>query len=224
MCTAYIEVFRGSPLFVLLLLANNALEFFVPSSMAPGVVVRAIVVFTLFTAAYLAEIVRGGLQSVPPGQEEAAKALGLSPVRTTMFLIVLPQALRNVIPAQIGQFISLFKDVALAGAAMGVFDLLDVLDDHHQAARVRRAAARCGDTRLRGVAVLGRFVHHVAREPAAREEAGGRYPMNAEQSDDRETTDQVNADATEVEGDGRGDHRARGRLQALRRFHRALPT
>ena len=77
MCTAYIEVFRGSPLFVLLLLANNALEFFVPSSMAPGVVVRAIVVFTLFTAAYLAEIVRGGLQSVPPGQEEAAKALGL---------------------------------------------------------------------------------------------------------------------------------------------------
>ena len=113
MCTTYIEVFRGSPLFVLLLLANNALEFFVPSSMAPGVVVRAIVVFTLFTAAYLAEIVRGGLQSVPPGQEEAAKALGLSPTRTTM-LIVLPQALRNVIPAQIGQFISLFKDVALA--------------------------------------------------------------------------------------------------------------
>jgi general L-amino acid transport system permease protein len=125
MCTVYIEVFRGSPLFVLLLLANNALEFFVPSSMAPGRVVRAIIVFTLFTAAYLAEIVRGGLQSVPPSQEEAAKALGLAPARTT-FLIVLPQALRNVIPAQIGQFISLFKDVSLAGAAMGVFDLLDV--------------------------------------------------------------------------------------------------
>jgi general L-amino acid transport system permease protein len=125
MCTTYIEIFRGSPLFVLLLLANNALEFFVPSSRAPGVVVRAIIVFTLFTAAYLAEIVRGGLQSIPPGQEEAAKALGLSPTRTTL-LIVLPQALRNVIPAQIGQFISLFKDVSLAGAAMGVFDLLDV--------------------------------------------------------------------------------------------------
>lgn len=125
LCTAYIEVFRGSPLFVLLLLANNALEFFIPSDRAPGVVVRAIVVFVLFTAAYLAEIVRGGLQSIPPGQEEAAKALGLSPARTT-FLIVLPQALRNVIPAQIGQFISLFKDVSLAGAAMGVFDLLNV--------------------------------------------------------------------------------------------------
>lgn len=125
LCVAYIEVFRGSPLFVLLLLANNALEFFVPREHAPGVVVRAIIVFTLFTAAYLAEIIRGGLQSVPTGQVEAAKALGLAPAGTT-FLIVLPQALRNVIPAQIGQFISLFKDVSLAGAAMGVFDLLDV--------------------------------------------------------------------------------------------------
>ncbi|MEP7203304.1 MAG: amino acid ABC transporter permease [Ilumatobacteraceae bacterium] len=123
--TGYIEIFRGSPLFVLLLLANNALEFFVPRSIAPGVVVRAVIVFTLFTAAYVAEIVRGGLQSVPPGQDEAAKALGLSPAKTTL-LITLPQALRNVIPAQIGQFISLFKDVTLAGTAMGVFDLLDV--------------------------------------------------------------------------------------------------
>lgn len=124
-CTVYIEVFRGSPLFVLLLLANRALEFFVPADRSPGVVVRAIVVFTLFTAAYLAEIVRGGLQSLPPGQEEAAKALGLRPGRTTV-LIVLPQALRNVIPAQIGQFISLFKDTTLAGAAMGLFELLDI--------------------------------------------------------------------------------------------------
>ncbi len=125
LATVYIEVLRGAPLYVLLLLANNALEFFVPASMAPGVITRAIIVFTLFTAAYLAEIVRGGLQSVPLGQEEAAKALGLTPTRTT-FLIVLPQALRNVIPAQIGQFISLFKDVTLAGAAMSVFDLLSV--------------------------------------------------------------------------------------------------
>jgi general L-amino acid transport system permease protein len=83
------------------------------------------VVFTLFTAAYMAEIVRGGLQSVPRGQYEAAKALGLSPPRQT-FLIVLPQALRNVIPAQIGQLISLFKDTALAGVAMSLFELLEV--------------------------------------------------------------------------------------------------
>ena len=125
MCTVYIEIIRGAPLFVLLLLANVALGFFVPSNLAPSTATRAIVVFTLFTAAYMAEIVRGGLQSVPRGQVEAAKALGLSPVRQTSY-IVLPQALRNVIPAQIGQLISLFKDTSLAGIAMGLFELLTV--------------------------------------------------------------------------------------------------
>ena len=120
----YIEFVRGSPLFVLLLMANVSLEFFVPASIAPSKVIRAIVVFTIFTGAYLAEIVRGGLQSVPRGQEEAAKSLGLSPTKQ-MGLIVLPQALRNVIPAQIGQFISLFKDTTLAGLALGILDLLE---------------------------------------------------------------------------------------------------
>lgn len=119
----YIEFVRGSPLYVLLLLANVSLEFFVPASMAPSKVIRAVVTFTLFTAAYLAEIVRGGLQSVPRGQEEAAKSLGLTPFKQTS-LIILPQALRNVIPAQIGQFISLFKDTTLAGLALGILDLL----------------------------------------------------------------------------------------------------
>ncbi|MPY95192.1 MAG: ABC transporter permease subunit [Acidimicrobiia bacterium] len=123
--TAYIELFRGAPLFVLLLMANVALGFFVPAGTAPGRVVRAIVVFSLFTGAYVAEIVRGGLQSLPQGQTEAGRALGLSATRIT-FLIVLPQALRNVIPAQVGQFISLFKDTTLAGAAMGLFELLQV--------------------------------------------------------------------------------------------------
>jgi general L-amino acid transport system permease protein len=120
----YIEFVRAAPLYVLLLLANVSLEFFVPAQFAPSKVVRAIVTFTLFTAAYLAEIVRGGLQSVPRGQEEAAKSLGLSPTRQ-MGLIILPQALRNVIPAQIGQFISLFKDTTLAGLALGILDLLN---------------------------------------------------------------------------------------------------
>ena len=123
--TLYIELVRGAPLFVLLLFANVALGFFVPAGLTPSTPTRAIIVFTLFTAAYMAEIVRGGLQSVPKGQFEAAKALGLSPPRQT-FLIVLPQALRNVIPAQSGQLISLFKDTALAGVAMGLFELLRV--------------------------------------------------------------------------------------------------
>jgi general L-amino acid transport system permease protein len=122
----YIELFRGVPLYVLLFMSFLALGFFIPTwAEAPGLVVRAIVVFTLFTAAYVAEIVRGGLQSLPRGQTEAAQSLGLSPVKTT-FLIVLPQALRNVIPALVGQFISLFKDTTLAGAAMGLFEVLTV--------------------------------------------------------------------------------------------------
>lgn len=119
----YIEFIRAAPLYVLLLMANVSLEFFVPAAIAPSKVIRAVVTFTLFTAAYLAEIVRGGLQSVPIGQEEAAKSLGLTPTKQ-MGLIVLPQALRNVIPAQIGQFISLFKDTTLAGLALGIFDFL----------------------------------------------------------------------------------------------------
>jgi general L-amino acid transport system permease protein len=126
--TGYIELFRGVPLFVLLLMSFISLGFFIPPSMdAPGLVVRAIVALTLFTAAYVAEIVRGGLQSLPKGQTEAAQALGLSPVKTTA-LIVLPQALRNVIPAMVGQFISLFKDTVLAGAAFGFFEVLNVSD------------------------------------------------------------------------------------------------
>jgi general L-amino acid transport system permease protein len=126
--TGYIEVFRGVPLYVLLLMANVALGFFLPPSWPlPSTVVRAMVVFTLFTSAYVAEIVRGGLQSLPRGQTEAGQALGMSPPRVTFF-IVLPQALRNVIPALVGQFISLFKDTVLAGAAMGLLDILSVAE------------------------------------------------------------------------------------------------
>jgi len=123
----YIELFRGVPLFVLLLMSAITLGFFLPTWVdnPPGLVVRAIIVFTLFTAAYVAEIVRGGLQSLPRGQTEAATALGFGPVRTTL-LIGLPQALRNVIPALVGQFISLFKDTTLAGAAMAFLDLYGV--------------------------------------------------------------------------------------------------
>lgn len=124
-CTTYIELIRGAPLFVLLLLAGVALEFFIPPSISPDSVFRGITVFTLFTAAYLAEIVRGGLQGVPSGQIEAGKALGLSTVKINL-LITLPQALKSVIPAQIGQFISLFKDTTLAGVALNLFDVMNV--------------------------------------------------------------------------------------------------
>jgi general L-amino acid transport system permease protein len=81
---------------------------------------------TLFSAAYLAENVRGGLQAIPKGQFEAAQALGLSGYKT-MVLIVLPQALRAVIPILVGQFITLFKDTSLV-AIVGLFDLLGIAD------------------------------------------------------------------------------------------------
>lgn len=120
----YIELIRGMPLYVLLLVGAAALNFFFPPGVRPPEqVARAIVVFTIFTAAYIAEIVRGGLQSLPKGQTEAAQALGLSPTKTTA-LIIMPQALRNVIPGIVGQFISLFKDTTLAAMAMGFLDLM----------------------------------------------------------------------------------------------------
>lgn len=122
---AYIELVRGVPLISLLFIGFLMLALFLPPGLArPSFVIRGMVVFILFTAAYVAEIVRGGLQSVPRGQEEAAMALGLSPTRVT-FLVVLPQALRAVIPALVGQFIILFKDTSLV-AIVGLFEVLGV--------------------------------------------------------------------------------------------------
>ncbi len=108
----YIEFFRGVPLVVLLLIGSLVLGLVLPRSVIPSELIRAIIIFILFTAAYIAEIVRGGLQSLPAGQEEASKALGM-PAWRTMSFIVLPQALRNVIPALVGQSISLWKDTSL---------------------------------------------------------------------------------------------------------------
>jgi general L-amino acid transport system permease protein len=126
-CIAYIELVRGVPLIAILFMAAFALGFFLPpGSDPPSLVTRALVAFVAFTAAYIAEVVRGGLQAVPRGQIEAAQAVGLSPIRTT-WLIVLPQALRAVIPGIVGQFISLFKDTSLV-AVVGLTELLGVAE------------------------------------------------------------------------------------------------
>ena len=129
---------------------------------------------TLFTAAYIAEIVRGGLQSLPKGQTEAAQALGLSPVRTT-FLIVLPQALRNVIPAIVGQFISLFKDTTLAGAAMSLLDVLRVCRGRHGADRVPGPGPDGRGAGVRHAAVLDGLHHDEPREPTPGTPPGSRH-------------------------------------------------
>lgn len=121
---AYIEFVRGVPLISLLLMGDLALGFFFPASLVPGRVTRALIAITLFEGAYVAEVVRGGLQAVPEGQREAAQALGLSSLQVNL-RIVLPQALRAVIPAMVGQFISLYKDTTLV-AIIGIFDVLSV--------------------------------------------------------------------------------------------------
>ena len=123
----FIELFRGVPLITWLLMGRDSLGFFVPQELAPGSMVRGLVVLVLFTAAYVAEIIRGGLQSVPKGQVEAARANGLTPIPITL-RIVLPQAIRNVIPALVGQAISLFKDTTLVGVALGFAGLLKVAE------------------------------------------------------------------------------------------------
>ncbi len=123
-CVAYIELIRGVPLITVLFMALLMLPLFLPPGMRVDTVVRVIVAITLFSAAYLAENVRGGLQAVPNGQVEAARALGLNVFQITG-LIVLPQALRAVIPAIVGQFISLLKDTSLV-AIVGLIDLLGI--------------------------------------------------------------------------------------------------
>lgn len=123
-CIAYIELIRGVPLITVLFMALLMLPLFLPPGVRVDTVVRVVVAITLFSAAYLAENVRGGLQAVPNGQVEAARSLGLN-VFQTMILIVLPQALRAVIPAIVGQFISLLKDTSLV-AIVGLFDLLGI--------------------------------------------------------------------------------------------------
>jgi general L-amino acid transport system permease protein len=118
----FIEVVRGVPLVTILFMFSIILALFLPSEARIDRVIRALIGIVVFSAAYTAENVRGGLQAIPPGQVEAAKALGLKNFHITLF-IVLPQALRLVIPNIVGQFISLFKDTTLV-YIVGINDLL----------------------------------------------------------------------------------------------------
>ncbi len=120
-CTTYIELIRGLPLIGILFMAQVMLPLVLPGQPNLDRIVRAIAGLVLFNAAYLAESVRGGLQAIPRGQTEAAKALGFN-VPLTLWLIILPQALRIASAAIVGQFISLFKDTSL----LALFALLEL--------------------------------------------------------------------------------------------------
>jgi general L-amino acid transport system permease protein len=121
-CVGFIEFVRGVPLISVLFMASVMFPLFLPEGVTINKLLRALAGITLFTAAYLAEAVRGGLQAVPRGQYEAADALGLGYWKKTM-LIVLPQALKIAIPPLVNQFISMFKDTSLV-IIIGLFDLL----------------------------------------------------------------------------------------------------
>jgi general L-amino acid transport system permease protein len=125
-CVAYIELVRGVPLITVLFMASVMLPLFLPTGMTIDKLLRAQVAFVLFSAAYLAEIVRGGLQAIPNGQIEAADSLGLSYWQRTR-LIVLPQALSLVIPPLVNTFIGTFKDTSLV-IVIGLFDLLGTVN------------------------------------------------------------------------------------------------
>ena len=120
----FIEIVRGVPLVTLLFMTQVVMPLFLPEGTSVDRMLRALLAITLFSSAYMAENVRGGLQSVAVGQVEAGKALGLGGFYI-MLLVVLPQALRAVIPAIVGQFISLFKDTSLV-VTVGLLDVLGI--------------------------------------------------------------------------------------------------
>ncbi|MBU8537054.1 amino acid ABC transporter permease [Falsiroseomonas tokyonensis] len=122
LCVLYVELVRGVPLISLLFMASVMFPLFLPEGMNIDKLLRAQVAITLFAGAYLAEVVRAGLQTLPRGQYEAAEALGLSYWQKTGF-IILPQALRLVIPPLVNTFIGFFKDTSLV-LIIGIFDLL----------------------------------------------------------------------------------------------------
>ena len=125
-CTVFIEVVRGVPFITVLFMANFMLPLFVPDWLSPDRLLRPLIGTALFAAAYMAEVVRGGLQAMPKGQAEGASALGLG-YWQGMRLIILPQALTTVIPGIVSTFIGLFKDTTLV-SVVGMFDFLRTVE------------------------------------------------------------------------------------------------
>jgi len=125
LCVAYIELIRGVPLISVLFMASVMLPLFLPAGVSVDKLLRAQVALILFAAAYLAEVVRGGLQAIPKHQYETADALGLNYFQKTFF-VVLPQALRIAVPPLVGTCIGFFKDTSLV-LIIGLFDLLSTI-------------------------------------------------------------------------------------------------
>ncbi|WP_085908137.1 amino acid ABC transporter permease [Kiloniella majae] len=124
LCVCFIEFIRGVPLITILFMASNMLPLFLPDGVNFDKLLRALIGVALFSSAYMAEVIRGGLQAIPKGQYEGADAMGLS-YWQSMRLIILPQALRIVIPGIVNTFIGLYKDTTLV-SIIGLFDLIGI--------------------------------------------------------------------------------------------------
>jgi len=124
LCVCFIEFVRGVPLITILFMASNMLPLFLPEGVNFDKLLRALIGVALFSSAYMAEVIRGGLQAIPKGQFEGADAMGLS-YWQSMRLIILPQALRIVIPGIVNTFIGLYKDTTLV-SIIGLFDLIGI--------------------------------------------------------------------------------------------------
>ena len=124
LCIAFIEFIRGVPLITLLFVASTLLNYFLPPGISFDLLLRVVILVTLFAAAYMAEVIRGGLAAIPRGQYEAAQAMGL-PYWDSMRLIILPQALKVAVPGIVSTFIGLFKDTTLV-SIIGLFDVLGI--------------------------------------------------------------------------------------------------
>ncbi len=144
-CVVFIELWRGVPLITVLFMASVMLPLFLPEGTNFDKLIRALVGVTLFTAAYTAEVVRGGLQAIPKGQYEAADALGMNYFQATL-LIILPQALKLVIPGIVNNSISLFKDTTLV-SIVGLIDLLGAV----------KASTSTGDWTAPSIPITGYF-------------------------------------------------------------------
>ncbi len=123
-CIGFIEVVRGVPLITLLFVSNIILPIFLPPEVTFDSLIRVIIMVTAFASAYMAEVIRGGLQAIPRGQYEAAQALGFR-YWPSMSMIILPQALKISIPGIVNTFIGLFKDTTLV-IVIGLFDILGI--------------------------------------------------------------------------------------------------
>jgi general L-amino acid transport system permease protein len=148
--TIFIEIVRGVPLVTVLFMASVMFPLFMPPGVNPDKLLKALVGVSLFSAAYMAEVVRGGLQAIPKGQYEASMAVGLSYWRT-MLLVIMPQALKVVIPGIVNSFISLFKDTSLV-SIIGIFDLFNMVQSGFNDATW--ASAQTGNTGYFALALI----------------------------------------------------------------------